>query len=395
MQPVKITIPGKFWDTQIYRGKLLLFSQAAAIQTIEWDRLIDSVLVEDGLRLVARCAFLRSDYLYGSDFDLFFDDPEIKTLLTTKFQQLSDTDIVISPLQLKRCEFGEQQNPFPFPHSDTLIYDRQMYAASDQGLFRSRFEPKRDRAPIGRKPTRKWDGPTISLAGSYGSIALAAGEQGLWEVPAGTDYADFDEPRRTSARECDDCDFMYFNIFGTSYQAGGFLAEFERPSAERDSVSRSFVRELSSTQIFHNLGHAWGHRDKIYSVRDGTVQVIRYNPFGDQQHIEPLPTVNIARWKGDFVSGGVATFGAVFEYDNAIVVMPSEGDPVTIHGEVVRWRVFPGSRFYQNQLHVVFEDRIEIYSFNQDYFVNQGAKVFGTRVVLPQQRSGSHHGRTS
>ena len=53
---------------------------------------------------------------------------------------------------------------------------------------------------------------------------------------------------------------------------------------------------------------------------------------------------------------------------------------MTIRGEPVRWRIFPRSTNFTNQLHIIYDDRIEILSFVHDYFVNQKSKLAGTRV---------------
>jgi len=46
-------------------------------------------------------------------------------------------------------------------------------------------------------------------------------------------------------------------------------------------------------------------------------------------------------------------------------------------GESVHWRVFPRSENYSNQLHIIYEDHIQIVSFVHDYFVDQSQKLLG------------------
>ena len=55
----------------------------------------------------------------------------------------------------------------------------------------------------------------------------------------------------------------------------------------------------------------------------------------------------------------------------------SDDQPYIMQFPVVRWRVFPRSKHYVNHLHVILDDRIEIYSFNNDYFVDQRSKKAG------------------
>jgi hypothetical protein len=50
---------------------------------------------------------------------------------------------------------------------------------------------------------------------------------------------------------------------------------------------------------------------------------------------------------------------------------------MVIPGEPVNWRVFPRSKHYANHLHVVYDDRLEVWSFNHDYFLDQKKKRLG------------------
>ena len=95
MQPVTLNIYGEFWDSQIYRGRLYLFCCDGSIKTLDWDRLISSLKVRRSLKLATACAFMRSDYLYGDRWSLFFSDPDIKKIILRKFQRLAEKPIEI------------------------------------------------------------------------------------------------------------------------------------------------------------------------------------------------------------------------------------------------------------------------------------------------------------
>ena len=60
-------------------------------------------------------------------------------------------------------------------------------------------------------------------------------------------------------------------------------------------------------------------------------------------------------------------------------MMDSNLKNVWLSGEPINWRVFPRSKFYENHLHIVYPDRLEILSFNDDYFVDQEKKKAGIR----------------
>lgn len=382
MQTIKLTIPGAFWDSQIYQGRLYLFERDGGLRTIDWDKLIDGIPVPDRLNLALQCAFKRSDYLYGTEWDLLFSDPDVKATITAKFASLTTHEIEPGKKLLRSSEIKKQSNPFPFPHADSTIYKKALYVVGSEGLWRSNCS-RRGVNPISSRPQRQWDCPTISVAAAYGALALAAGSEGLWtrNLDSFTVWDDDEELTQLSTHDCDACEYMYFSVYGSSYLQGGFLAEYEAPekSYSQDHFERKFSRILPASEIFNEPGQSWGTRDKIYLAHNSHVLVATYNPYSRGEKLTNARRINIAPWKGDLVSGGVCTFGAIFEYDNAIVIIPSAGNNVTLIGEPVNWRVFPNSRQYQNHLHVIYEDRIEIHSFNQDYFVEQSQKDFGSR----------------
>jgi hypothetical protein len=59
------------------------------------------------------------------------------------------------------------------------------------------------------------------------------------------------------------------------------------------------------------------------------------------------------------------------------MVLCSDDELVTLSGSVARWRVYPRSFRYENHLHAVYENRLVIYSFVNDYFVDQRMKTRG------------------
>jgi len=75
------------------------------------------------------------------------------------------------------------------------------------------------------------------------------------------------------------------------------------------------------------------------------------------------------------IDAGSSLFGFVLEFDDGIIVLGSDGKTYARNEEPVRWRVFPDSLHYQNHLHVVMDDYIDIMSFNHDYLVEQSSKV--------------------
>jgi hypothetical protein len=112
---------------------------------------------------------------------------------------------------------------------------------------------------------------------------------------------------------------------------------------------------------------------------------MHFNPYAKDEgdKLKPLQAIQLEQWKGDLISAKVASFGTILELENAIVVVRSDGDIQTIPGEPVQWRVFGRSKHYENQLHILYEDRLDIYSFNHDAFVVQKNKTAGSTYSAP------------
>ncbi len=376
MQPLKLTIAGSFWDSQIYAGRLYLFTDAGAIRTLDWDSVVSEWRVDQRLRLAMECAFRRSDYLYASEFSLLLHDPEIKEIILSKFNELGARELILDTRDNEGL-VGEQDTPFPFPHSDSIIYRSQMYIGASVGLFRATCD-KRTVRPVSTKPEKKWDGPSLSIAASYGEIAVAAGDYGLFEVPVQPLNAR--APRVTLEKSCNKCSWNFQSIYCTGPEQSGWMAEFEKIKKEGEGfTARRFTKELSSEDIFGEQGFTWSQQDKMYLATTDALKVARYVPWldKDQRLVRYREAIPLPR-KGEVLAGAVANFGTVLEYEDSISVLQSDNDVFNIPGDPVAWRIFPKSKHYENQLHVIFEDRLEIYSFNHDYFLDQDSKKLGT-----------------
>jgi hypothetical protein len=395
VQPLKLTIPGDFWDTQLYEGRLYLFQRSGDILTLNWDRLIDQIELPTDQRLAMVCGFLRSDLLYQDLSRLVLADPDIRSVIGHRFSDLANSSRLISADEQKKTTVGIQENPFPFPHSDLTIYMRNMYSVSRSGVFRSTCN-KHNKNPVSSRPSKKWDGPVLAIDASYGSLALAAGDEGLFELPVGNSWPSENQrgPAQRATLSCADCTWAFYSIYGSSHSGPSYLAAFSMGSGNQGAThsrERKFQRLVTDNEIFQGIGYSWGNRDRLYQAQGGRVRIRRYlpdwgrggapvmgaNPLMDDATLQNLGEIEMAEWKGDVISGAVTLFGIVIECEHAMVVVQSDGNVTTIAGEPINWRVFPRSKHYENQLHLIYEDRLDIYSFNQDYLVSQSGKRLG------------------
>lgn len=394
MQPLRLTLEGRYWDSIVYRGRLYLFGLSGDIRTFNWDSLIDSLIVDKSLRLPLDCAFRRSDFLYGPALQTMFGDPEVRALVREKFTRLEQQPIAVAERQLRRHEIDHQDNPFPFPHTASEMYDRRMYVAGPSGVSAANASGRTKHA-VSTKVQRLWDAPLLDMAASWGSLAMAAGDDGLYELDLDRVRYEYWDDRRNGPSQvadapCSECDWAYQSIFASTRSAG-YLASYSRPlqgtmrrhwDPTNEEHARIFQRIIPSEELWNESGYSWGVHDKLCLATPDGIRVIKYQPWlpEEGQRIISIGTVQTQPWKGRVVSASTASFGVVVELEHALVVYPSSGNPITLRGEPVSWRAFPRARHYENQLHIVRDDHLEVLSFNHDYLVDQESKQLGYTV---------------
>lgn len=248
MQTQKFIIRGSYYDSQIYSGLLYLWSTRGSIIIVDWDRLIESIRIEDRLRLALRCAFQQSEYLYKPELKLIYQDEEVKKVIQQKFLDLREKTIEFSEEELLKRGFimVEQDNPFPFPHADSLIYSNTLYVASPSDISATALN-KKSRNPVNSNSARLWDGPVLGVAASYGVLALSAGNEGLFQRSCYTESSQqHEEPTLISHEPSNSARWMYASIFSSSYFNNGYLAYFTMVQEEEKSTER--VGEESASQ---------------------------------------------------------------------------------------------------------------------------------------------------
>ncbi len=405
MRPVKLTIAGSFWDSQIYSGELLLLEDNGTINKIDWKQAVDSIAENnDHIQTAVRVAFSDSDLFYNPKVRKILLDPQIATPIKKQLTNLASVDLSSDYVMWSRF-WKKERSPFNFLPIDTEIYYNQLFACGDEGLFSMSRGVISSRGQ-GHASTKHHDARMFQVKASdkYTAVAAAAGDDGLFEFPF--NRLDTENVLGTEKwlanKPCSACDWAFQSVMGWTPQ-GAFLAQF-REEKERNSsrIVRIFDRVFDTKDIFKNSqsdpfgGFSWGAREKLYHLTGNGIEVADYrhsppkkreklaantrqesNIFDLRGFIEKAPDPRRV------VSTGTAPFGAVIELDDQIVVVRSDGETDSFPGEPVHWRVFPRSEHYSNQLHIVYEDRLEIISFVHDYFVNQKSKLAGfSRSVM-------------
>jgi hypothetical protein len=399
MQAVSLTIPGEFWDSQIYSGKLYLFGADHSMHVYNWARAVDSVISRyPAMQTAIRIAFLDGQILYTEPGKLLASDPEVRGVIQKQLTQLASTSDLQVNFDAAVGKFLKiKDNPFPYPHTDSEVYYHQMYVGLKQGLFHASTQVLE--SGKNNDVQKRWDGAVFSIKAShnYTTLACAAGDEGLREF-AVFDSADTpasSEPTLVSKRVCTACDWSYQSIFGTSPGAAGFLASFKRKKISDRKYVRVADRVVASDEIFHGEGVSWGCKDKIFNFKDGSLSVKTYDPrlgtseivgvvnpkIPEQQFLDKgthnVSGQGVLTSTDDIVSTASAPFGSIVETHDGLQVIRSDNQFDFIPGEPVSWRVFPRSDNYGNQLHIIYDDRIEIRTYVHDYFVDQASKWAG------------------
>jgi hypothetical protein len=385
MQAVKIVIPGEYWDSQLYSGHLYLFGDSGELTVIDWIKVINNILSNDAnLTMAAHTAFLESNLFYEKGAQCMLQDPSINKIVLNQFESLAKMNLQLDLRDIDSSYILEKDNPLPFPHVDSEIYYQKLYVSLKEGVFYSECSGK----TIKDNLTKVWDIPTfdITASKSYTTMAFAAGSEGLFQQKIESDNRNQrqQQPTLISKDHCTTCKWSDFNIYATSHIHESFFASFKKiqDKDNKKKYIRTFEKIISATEIFRDGGFSWGIQDKLYIYRNQGIDAIKYSSKRDGvPSFKPIGRIDLDKCNGEVVSAEVTPFGTVIECESAIVIIQSNNEIFTIPGEPVNWRVFSKSHNYTNQLHVIYEDRLEIFSFYNDYFVEQDNKISG--IVVP------------
>lgn len=393
MRAVKLTIPGTYWDSQIYSGELLLLDEDGALFHVDWRQAVDVIADQNpSVQTAVRVAFTDSDLFYNPKVRKILLDPELSTPIINQLKALSNLQLQ-ADFNIWGKFLRKTQSPFDFLPLDTEIYYNRIIAGGDNGLFS---------APRGfsrsfKINTEKHHDATffqVKASDSYTAIAAAAGDDGLFEFDFKADQAEFDKETLLSPRPCSACDWSFQSVIGWT-RNNAFFANFKESQA-KDSKrkSRVFDKVLEASQAFvDEIGQTnssqtffWGAREKVYRLTENGISVSNYNNTQNKIKNNKGKESNIFGQLGfkvhafdasKVVATGTAPFGTVIEMMDSLIVWRSDGEFVEFTGAPTHWRVFPRSENYSNQLHIIYEDRLEIISFVHDYFVDQKTKLAG------------------
>lgn len=397
MKPSKIIIEGDYWDCQIYRGRLYLWTIDGMLKVVNWYSLIRSIEANINQHLPLTCAFTEGNYLYNYSLKTIFHDPDFKKLLQQKFISITKESFVIEERHLNKHLIGCQNNPFNELQVDTEISANRLYALTENALKSVTAHRNGQKYPVSSKTVDHFSINAFTFkANNYSKFAISAGSDGLYEFDAltaregrfrkGDDYV-----KKVIDAHSSFADYSFLSIYNSSLVGSSCMAYQlwdeklldDSPSylkMDRNSIKlESLILEEEIFKTKRKSKLSWGTNEKLYRATDEGIELVRFRNYtsGEQKRFSEPMLVSDDLKRGNIISARTAYFGSIIEYDNAIVVLLSDDTEYIIDGQITRWRIYPRSFNYENHLHVIKDDCIEIYSFNNDYFIDQEEKALG------------------
>ena len=405
MKPITISIQGSYWDSQIYSGELMLLHDDGTISRIDWKRAVDALAKKhENIQTAVRLAFAESDWFYNDQTQRLLLDPEVEVIVKKQLATLANKPKLEVGKRAWLDYWNTEDSPFDFMPIDTEVYKNRVFAAGDEGLF----SVARGSLRSGNGIEKHHDVRLFQVRASdgYKAVAAAGGAEGLFEFEIKINTKDELGPGKLlSKRSCVACDWAFQSVVGWGGDAAFFASFAERKEGLSSKVFRSAGEVFDFDDLFANiqdgqsrrnlgttqLNYSWGSREKLYRATNWGIEVTDYFGHGwikkpEQKMTDEELAKRPFTWRGmipikidpdNIISTGTAPFGTVIEEQDKLTVIRSDGELHEFAGEVVHWRVFPRSTHYSNQLHIIYDDHMEVVSFVHDYFVNQENKLSG------------------
>ena len=155
MQPLKISLLGNYYDCQLYRGRLYLWTFEGELRIYDWDQIVEKVIERNGDWLTFLYGFKDGRYLYNSKTKRLFEDKEIKEIVIRRYSTSCRRKHVLTEKDVEDCLIGRQSTPSSSLPIDTEIYNSVLYYSTEKGLFSATaHRPKSEKYKVSTKPRK-------------------------------------------------------------------------------------------------------------------------------------------------------------------------------------------------------------------------------------------------
>jgi hypothetical protein len=396
MQAVEIRIPGRFWDSFIYDGRLYLFTLEGDILTYRWDQIVESIEVDTDCRPLFWQFLTRGQDWYAPELQKILESPRITQDVKALTSRVTSQPYEVSPASMRKALIEVSASP-AHPHTDIEGFYSVLYLSSLSGV---------NAATLTRKLSNNFrvltDVPALRVACSYGSMALAAGSEGMFDqlLTSFRDWPRRNDSRQLSDRYCTGCSWASFDVIGSSGPAdAGFIAAFSKPHSDETesrlsltATSRQLLGVIGSESLFpSSTGLLFGAQDLLVMASRSALYIDGWNPrlrseneevVDLQQSLFSQRVLEVSDLTDDAIDGAATVFGIIVEMDSALILRGVDGT-ILEFDQPVNWRTYPRAHRYLNQLHVTYDDHVAAFAFVDDYFTsaeNRGPAVYRPRT---------------
>ena len=396
MQAVEVRIPGEYWDSFIYNDRLYLFSLNGDILVYRWDQLIQSFPIKDDWRPLFWQFLSRSRAWYAPELQKILESPKIRQGISLLIDSMTAVPHTVGETGLRSALVDVAASP-AHPHTDVEAFYNTLYLSSSKGVHAASLSTK-----LNNRFSISTDIPAFRVACSLGSMAVAAGSEGMFEqvlAPRGQ-WQTRSEPAQLSSKPCVACSWASFDVIATSGpRSDGYVAAFAKPSrTRRDEAivrdARELVGVVDAAELFpSSSGLLFGEQDLLILASPSTLLIDSWNPYLRRDNygadvgssLSGQRQLQVSSLTDDAIDGAATVFGITVEMDSSLIVIGVDGT-IRDFGEPVNWRCFQRSKRYFNQLHVTHGDHIRVYAFVDDYFMP--SELRGPAVRRPSTQPG-------
>ena len=318
-----------------------------------------------------------SSYIYNDVLLLQMMDDKLYSINTRELDAKSsiDFDDYVNKKQKKCLKLDQFITDFD-------VYDNTIIYSNSSGLFQIKMS---DVSADDVHPSKLWDAPVQCVRiGDNGRVALSLAREGLYEYDLGRIKLAIDNGvkktdnkiRQISKSHSISCNWSHGNLWNYSNIGECSLFTFSRNDNFEDRLF--FAGEYTSKNLFEeqkekSYMYLSENKKLVNRLSKKSIETVRFSQSNNETVIKGTQKRKLHKQINIDDVRDIAEIRIkdelepliVYETRNGVTIIDSYGKIVhQIEDKTfVSWRVFPKSKTHRNELHVVFDDRLEIIKF--------------------------------
>jgi hypothetical protein len=177
MKTATLYIPGNYEDAYLYMGWLVVVTAQRSFRFYSLDEIVAAIGKQvPASAYIAELMFRHNEWLTSAQFRSLTRTPSSTHDIAAQFDLFPKPYLQIPP------EVGFHEHDVRIGTNvvlDYLIYNRQMYVGSKDGLFSAFVDWESDLPSLPSQFERKLDARCLNLTGKFGAIVASCGDDGL------------------------------------------------------------------------------------------------------------------------------------------------------------------------------------------------------------------------